>query len=364
MGACFALAHWRRKPQLTMCAQQIDRLKSPNVDLRRNAADALAKFGDPRATQPLIAALSDPDPQVRADAATGLDAARSPAGVDALIALINDPDETVSTSAIMALGKSQNPRAIAPLVASLSNFPTASSVLAQFGPAAVEPLLSAVKSDDLAVRGGAIEALLLANDSRAIPAFTAAINDPETGVRQLALFALQTLKAPNFPDVLRAALKDPDAAIRANALRASGQLPTAESIPSCDCRDARFRSQHPERRCQYLTPAQTADPQVAALLIALVQDPDGSVSWGALNTLATSRNPIAIDAMLGFAQGKNPKVDPHLALAFLAKVQDPRFFKLLVDSLASSDIQSAMTRGRATRQSPRRACCSGAGCGS
>lgn len=323
-------------------SQQIERLKSPNVDLRRNAADALAKFGDPRATQPLIAALSDPDPQVRADAATGLDAARSPAGVDALIALINDPDETVRTSAIMALGKSQNPRAIAPLVASLSNFPTASSVLAQFGPAAVEPLLSAVKSDDPAVRGGAIEALLLTHDSRALPAFTAAINDPNTGVRQLALLALQTCNAPNFLDALRATLKDPDPAARAMALRASGELPPAESIQVAL---AALRDPDPSVKnaaAVYLKPVQTNDPQIAQALIALVSDPDSSVSWSAINALATSRDPKAIDAMLSFAQGKTPRVDSHQAMGLLGNVQDPRAFGLLVDSLRSADQQTAM----------------------
>lgn len=321
---------------------QIARLKSPDVDLRRNAADALAKFGDPRATQPLIAALSDTDPQVRADAAMGLGTLKSPQVVEPLVALLNDPDESVGMSAAMSLGKIQDPRAIAPLVASLSKVGVASTALLQFGPAAIEPLLAALKSDDLEMRSRAMEALALSHDARAIPAITAALNDPEAEVRQSALWSLQALHAPNFPEALKAALNDPDPPTRAMALRASGTLPNAESVPIVI--DA-LRDSDPSIRnaaAVYLKPAQANDPQVAQGLIALVQDPDSSVSWSAIQSLATSRDPKAIDAMLADAQGKNPKVDPHIAMALLAKVQDPRAFKLLVDSLAGSDMQSAM----------------------
>ncbi|MGP8250612.1 MAG: HEAT repeat domain-containing protein [Terracidiphilus sp.] len=320
---------------------QIARLKSPNVELRRYAADALAKFGDPRATQPLIAALGDPDPQVRANAAMGLGRMKSPAAVDALIHLLNDPDEIVSSSAAMALANSQDPRAIAPLVAALPSVTTASTALLQLGPAVVEPLLAAAEDADPDVRKRALEALALTHDPRAIPALTAALNDSELEVRQGALYSLQTLKAPNFLEALRAALKSPDTALRAVALRASGELPIAESIPIVI---AAMHDPDPSIRnaaAVYLKPTQTADPQVAEALIALAQDPDSSVSWGAVNTLATSRDPKAIDAMLGFAQGKNPHVDPHQAIELLGKVQDPRAFALLTDSLRSTDLQMA-----------------------
>ncbi len=322
---------------------QIARLKSPNVELRRYAADALAKFGDPRSTEPMIEALGDSDPQVRAFAALGLGSVKSPAAVDALISLLNDPNETVSTSAVMALSRSHDFRAIAPLVASMSRIPATPPVLAQFGSPAVEPLLAAVESDDLSVRGNAIEALMLTHDARAIPALTAALNDRDAGVRQLALLGLETLKAPNFFDALRAALKDPDPTTRAMALRASGELPTAESIQVAI---AALRDPDPSVKNAtsiYLRPGQASDPQVAQALIALAQDPDASVSWSAVNTLATSRDPKAIDAMLAFAQGKNPHVDSHQAMSLLAKVQDPRAFALLVESLHSTDLQMAIT---------------------
>ena len=321
---------------------QIARLKSPNVDLRRNAADALAKFADPRATQPLIAALADPDPQVRADSTVGLGILMSTQAVEPLIALLNDSDDTVSTSAVMALARLHDPRAIPPLVASLSKIQMASSALAQFGPAAVQPLLAALKSDDPAIRSGAIEALLLIRDPRAIPAFTAALADPDGPVRQLALLALQSANAPNYLQALRATLNNPDPSTRAIALRACGDLPTAESIQVAI---AALHDPDPSVRnaaAVYLKPAQTSDPQVAQALIALVEDRDSSVSWSALNTLATSRAPSAVDAMLNFAQGKNPKIDPYQAMGVLGKVQDVRAFNLLLATLKSKDSRMAM----------------------
>lgn len=318
---------------------QIARLKSPNVELRRYAADALAKFADPRSTQPLIVALGDPDAQTRAYAAMGLGSMKSPAAVEPLISLLNDPDESVSMSAAMALGKIHDPRAIAPLIAGLPTVRASSMVVVQFGPAAIDPLLAAAKSDDSAMRSSAIEAMLLTHDPRTNAAFTAALNDPDTEVRQLALLGLQESKAPNYLDALRTVLKDPDPATRAIAMRASGELPTPESI------QVAFAALHdPDPSVKnaaavYLKPAQTADPQVAQALIALVQDPDSSVSWSALNTLATSRDPKAVDALLGFAQGKNPHVDSHQAMGLLSKVHDPRAFALLVDTLKSTDSQ-------------------------
>jgi HEAT repeat protein len=333
-----------------MCAQtppdnvtlQIARLKSPDVDLRRNAADALAKFADPRSTEALIAALGDADPQVRAYAAMGLGRLKSPAAVDALIAVLNDPEESVSTAAVMALGKCQGPREIAALVAGLSKIPIATSVLSQCGPAAVDAVLAALKSDDPAVRSSAAETLMFTHDPRTIPALTAALKDPDGDVRQVALLALQTSNAPNFLEALRATLKDPDPATRVIALRASGELPNAESIPIVL---AAVHDPDPSVRnaaVTYLKPAQTADPQVAQALIALVQDPDTGVDWSALNALATSRDPRAIDAMLSFAEGKNAKVDRYWAIGLLGKVQDPREFEFLLDSLKSTDSRLAM----------------------
>ncbi len=321
---------------------QIARLKSPNVELRRYAADALAKFGDPRSVQPLIAALGDPDPQVRAVAAMGLGSVKSPAAVNALIPLLDDPDENVSEAAAGVLGTSKDPRAIAPLVTSLSKVYFASVALYQLGPAVVEPLIAAARDPDPNVRKRAVEALMLTHDPRAIPAVAAAISDPEAEVRQSALISLHILNAPNYPEALKEALNDPDASTRAMALRASGKLPNAESVPIVI---NALRDSDPSIRnaaATYLTPTQTADPQVAQALIALVQDPDSSVSWSAIQSLATSRDPKAIDAMLSFAQGKNPKVDPHQAIRLLGKIQDPRAYALLVQALQGTDQQTAM----------------------
>jgi HEAT repeat protein len=321
---------------------QIARLKSPNVDLRRYAADALAKFADPRSTDALIAALGEQDSQVRAGAATGLGKLKSPTAVAPLISLLNDPDENVTTAAAMALAEIHDPRAIAPLIAILSKINVAPMALIQFGPAVVEPLLAAAGSDDSAVRSSAIETLSLTHDPRAIPVFTAALKDPDGAVRQLALLSLQSSNAPNYLDALRATLKDPDPTTRAIALRASGDLPTAESIQVAI---AALHDPDPSVKSAasvYLKPAQANDPQVAQGLIALVEDRDANVSWSALNTLATSRDPKAVDAMLGFAQGKNPKVDPYQAMGLLGKVKDPRAFDLLVATLKSTDSRMAM----------------------
>lgn len=95
-------------------------LRSPDSDIRWQAANALARIRDgiAVAATSLLPLLDDRDPLVRANAARALGVAKSAEAIDPLIRLLADKDERVVASAINALGAIGNKRAVDPLLAS------------------------------------------------------------------------------------------------------------------------------------------------------------------------------------------------------------------------------------------------------
>jgi len=94
-------------------------LRSPDADLRWQAANALARIRDgiAVASPALLLLLDDKDVLVRANAARALGVAKSTQAIDPLIKLLGDKDERVVAGAINALGTIGDPRAIEPLIA-------------------------------------------------------------------------------------------------------------------------------------------------------------------------------------------------------------------------------------------------------
>ncbi len=95
-------------------------LRSPDPDLRWQAANALARIRDGIAAgaPALLPLLDDKEPLVRANAARALGVAKSAQAVEPLIKLLADKDERVIASAINALGAVGDKRAVNALVAS------------------------------------------------------------------------------------------------------------------------------------------------------------------------------------------------------------------------------------------------------
>ena len=93
-------------------------LRSPDPDVRWQAANALARIRD--GIQPAVAALvpllEDTNPLVRAHAARALGVAKATQAVDGLIKLLGDADARVTASAINALGAIGEARAVPALV--------------------------------------------------------------------------------------------------------------------------------------------------------------------------------------------------------------------------------------------------------
>lgn len=96
-------------------------LDDPHQTVRRRAAWALGKIGDPAAVPALIAALRDPQGEVRFETARSLGYIGVAAAVPALITALRDPDNRTRGCAIWALGEIGDPSAVPGLVKRLKD---------------------------------------------------------------------------------------------------------------------------------------------------------------------------------------------------------------------------------------------------
>jgi HEAT repeat protein len=101
-------------------ASETDRHNVRYSEVVRAAEWALKRINDPRAVEPLIAALEHKNKNVSACAAVALGNIRDPRAVEPLIAALKHKYDDVSEGAARALGNIKDPRAVEPLIAALS----------------------------------------------------------------------------------------------------------------------------------------------------------------------------------------------------------------------------------------------------
>ena len=73
------------------------------------AAAVLGDVKDPRALQPLVAALSHPDPRVRSQSCVALGELRDPVAIEPLLQATRDPEHEVRVIASAALNGMEQP---------------------------------------------------------------------------------------------------------------------------------------------------------------------------------------------------------------------------------------------------------------
>lgn len=114
--ALTALLRLRRAETVAPVAQQ---LKSPDDDIRWQAANTLARIreGIEGSAPDLLRTLDDKNPLARAASARALGAAKDKRSVEILIKLLADQDQRVIANAIAALGSVADSKAVEPLIA-------------------------------------------------------------------------------------------------------------------------------------------------------------------------------------------------------------------------------------------------------
>lgn len=215
-------------------------LHDPNPDIRRLAAEMLAKMGSPLAIPDLVSSLSDEDPDVRAasiKALTELDAR----GVANQIMLgLDDPADVVREQTLASLTKLEV-AASPELTRTLERLLRDPNVrigaraavvlmhLGRSGPA--ETFLTGLLQDtETRARIAALDAYraIASNSKDAIPfssdLLLKALADPAAEVRRQALLTLRFFKTADMIEVAARHLTDPDAGVRRTASEALRQF--------------------------------------------------------------------------------------------------------------------------------------------
>jgi protein-S-isoprenylcysteine O-methyltransferase Ste14 len=171
----------------------------------------------------------------------------------------------------------------------------ASLDLVQYGDLAVDPLIELTGDADPVVRDYAIQTLIQLRAEKAIPAFMAALNDENSGVRYDAAHALGELGVKEAEDGLIGLLSDERGSVRSSAARALVKLGSRKAVgpiiegldeeekyPLCSKIDALGRL--------------GAEEAVPWLILYLEHD-EAMVRQAAAVSLANIRSPLAKDAL-------------------------------------------------------------------
>jgi len=246
--------------------EQIAALRDEDWGVREDAALALGQSGDSRGVRPLIEALRDSDRAVQTAATSALSSIGESAVVD-LGSCLRDPDLTVQEAAASILSSIADERVIEPLMSALlsedwvvrmhaaraigrmaysqavdtlvlllqDKVPSvrdeAMIALKAIGEQALLPLLTALKDKNWRVRLKATEALgVLGSKTTVQPLLDIVKGDPDTAVRQDAIRALGTIGDPSATEPLLRELNTPRHQIQ--AIEALGKIGDRRTVPT------------------------------------------------------------------------------------------------------------------------------------
>jgi HEAT repeat protein len=343
-----------------ICAQSIAQLSDPNPLTRESAAKALGVAHNRNAVPALINALDDSNIHVRQAAATALGLIRDSRAIHPLIAALHYSNFLGTCAAssteqvITALTQIGWP-AVPPLLDALNDphegtsDSIANAAVQALGnihdPRLNELLLGLAQNDpNHHVKEHAIEALAKIKDPSTVPALIAilnqppapptpvppgkedtayfrTLNDPTTGPRTRAEFALEAIATPEAIAALTAAQSSPNQFVSDNAKRYVTQR-TNLATPA----PLRLVRTNPQ-------PPHPVDPQTEPALLANLRSPNDDDRWRAADDLAKIADPAAIDPLLEALKAeRKPGVRMHLIRALIT-FPEPRAIDPLVTLL-------------------------------
>ena len=318
----------------TSCDDLRANLKSPNARVREVAAATLGKTRCQDSVTPLAALARDADGKVRLAVVKALRELRDPAAVPALTTLLGDGLAPVREEAIDGLvdvySERDRPPAVERLLGAFSDtidtYRIPSDV--RVDPAAVPALGRLLHDDVAAVRKTAAVALGVLRGQSARAELTAALQDPDPGVRAEVVTAMEKIGARAEGKALVPLLTDESGDVRSRTLHALGALGVREAGPAL--REAWESNRRKEWEQRILEPmARVRDPALRDVFLALVQDSDPQRRRFGIEGLARISEASLLPALKKDYQREGSE-DLRLAYCFALALLGDRVF---VDSI-------------------------------
>jgi HEAT repeat protein len=327
-------------------------LKDAKVELRRAAADALAKLG-PDAIDvlaELIAAMRDDDGAVRAGVGRAIKNTGRPGAAKLQGMLAKETDAAVKANLATALrlttfgGKETTLPALIDALADKEDIVAraAAEMLGGLGESAVDPLVGALKDPNPSVRRHATLALkdIGATAKKAVPLLTEALNDADPATRQFAALALGKIgpgaKAATS-GLVNGMLRDREKEVRQNCAKA---LLSVDPEPRLAA--PAFRQALRDRAAAVVDSAIEGLTNLGAAAVNelsdALKDKDEEVRRAAveiLGNLGAAAKP-ALPALQDAARDSNARV-AATAKKVLEKLYQARFLQLLNELRTKSD---------------------------
>lgn len=336
-------------------------LYDDEVQLRRNAAWLLRKYGDENAVDPLIGALYDTDKKVRSFAAIALGVLEDERAVQALIVTLRDSYIPVRLNAARALGHIGDQRAVNVLLAIVEN-----------------------EDEDTEVQAAAIQSLGKLGSINAIDLLFAAMNDPRKSVHVEAGMAMARMGEASL-DVLIKTLKNGESGNRqrrcvsamalgwmvggdflgenwkainravealvsesgtedkrlryelAQALGMTGDLRAIEPLVIGLRYDITVvRRSAAKALKEMISFASFSLSAIVPPLLEALDDPDADVRYNVVAALGKLRDPRAIEPLFDCLDHPDPEM-AYCAVSALADIGDPQLTKPLCNLLREDD---------------------------
>jgi HEAT repeat protein len=351
-------------------------LNDAAVDVRRQAAATLKGLGEPRAIQPLLAALKDGDTVVRSRSAAALGAIEIPKDklatvVRALATALADADAGVRRSALGALQGLGDPGAFEPIARAVKDADRGIRLAAvealgkmnvpenRLG-AVIEGLGAGLGDSEVQIRLAASTALQAIDDPRVIAPLAAAAKDSDLRVRSGAVEALGRLQVPKdqigpVVEALAIAIKEGDLSLRLTALDALRNLGDPRAVPTLVAAMERPAAEVRSRAAQGLGSIWSADeapmaPAVQALTRAL-RDKDAAVRLAALDALRNIGSSAVIEPITAALQHADAEVRARAARSlggmWVPQLRAAAVVEALAAALKDSDASVRIAAARA-----------------
>ncbi len=311
-------------------------LGDPEVEVRHIAAFALGLVGDRRAVDPLVAALKDAAPVVRGRAAEALgqigDARAAPAVAQMVMAALPERAPLVTVRGddpSSATDPWMEPRLGLVALARLKDVAAAQPVLLNGGaprfdwwaatwtamrlesPALRPVLAAAVRSRDPVSRAFAARGLGALKDASAVGLLLPLLKDTDETVAVNAVRALGSLGDGRATAPVADLLRAPSSVLRVEALRALALLPPERSLR--DRVAALVGSREPWERAAALVALAHLDRDDFALVLSgLDPDPVWFVRGARAAALAEAGGDGAVQALFAMLKDEDPRVLPSV----------------------------------------------------